>query len=272
MTKVWTLLVFLAICVALVAFILANLPNHPQLLLAFSKFLTTLQPNEVDFNANTHAYLQGVFKPVHDEFYNVSVEIVSGRILPELQGIHLYNGPNPTDQQLQHRYHFFDGHGYLRALHIQSNDKPITFSSQYIKTPSYLLSKLFNQSVFIDLGEVFGIVGLMKLLIIQPLMIQAFRLNPLDVFTANTAFLMDGNRLYATHEGSVPYEIRLHPTNEIQSIGFQHFENVLDYPFPAHTRRDPIDGKLYFQGYNPDNRMSAYKAGERLILSFLMLC
>lgn len=243
----------------LLTLLLANTHLIPKVLLFLSSHIANLQRNEKDYNAFSHVYLKGIFKPIREEFFGVPAEIVSGSVLPELNGVYLYNGPNPTDHQLQRRYHYFDGHGFIRMIRLTNG--AAHFSSQYIQTPNYQLSKMYDQSVFCGVGEIMGFVGVFRIAVLQPLLETTFGLSKFETVPANTAFAVENHRIFATHEGGFPFELQILPNYTIVSQGFERFNGTLDFEFAAHTRRDPVDGSLYFVGHSANPSSPAYKTG-----------
>lgn len=250
---------FGAISVGMLAVIFMHIDRYPTLALMISKAVNSLD-DASEFNREKNVYLQGVFAPLEEENFNVPATIISGRFPDGFSGLFLQNGPNPITHHLDRGYHWFDGHGMIRSLRVK--DGEAVYSNQWAQTPSYQLSRQYNQSVFMQLGELVGLSGILKAVVVNPLVLKAFGRSALDSTTANTAFLYYNNKLYLTHEGGYPFEIQWQPNNSFVSVGYDSMNNKLDFAFPAHTRKDPADGRVFFNGYMIDEAYPTYKFGS----------
>lgn len=201
-----------------------------------------------EYNMNRHRYLAGNFRPVDEENLNVEMEVISGEIPSDLSGLFLRVGSNPLPGHRSRRYHWFDGHGMIHSVRVIN--RKATYSNQWIRTPRFDLEKGLNRPVFMQLGEIRGVIGLIKILLFAPIISSLTNLGELVLGTANTAITVYRDRILAGHEGSLPFEIQWQPNNSFSSIGYINCDNSLDYQVSAHTRVEPEDGNLYFNGYN----------------------
>jgi carotenoid cleavage dioxygenase-like enzyme len=226
-------------------------------------FLTLLQNPKQHLAA--HPYLNGNFAPTAEEHIGVSVEVVEG-VLPEgLEGLFVRTGPNPLPGWTK-RYHWFDGHGMLHNLRFK--DGKATYTNQFIKTPRYLVEKKLAKDYFVRLGELVGITGLLKILLVGPVKMQAHGMDALTNGPANTATVMYNNQFYLLNEGNLPFEAQLNDDGSFESLGFSTFGGVLDYPVSAHPKVDFATNTMLFHSYSPDPKLieqhGAYKVGELL--------
>ena len=148
----------------------------------------------------------------------------------------------------------------IHSLRIQN--KEALYSNQWIRTKSFELSQRFNETVLVQLGEIRGLTGILKALFVIPVLRKVFRLKNYETGTANTALAMYNNKLYACHEGSLPFEIQWQPNNTFRSVGYETFNRSLNYAFTAHSKKDPEDGRLYFNGYAVEEDQPAMKYGK----------
>lgn len=186
------------------------------------------------------------------KLFLISFRIVSGAIPDGLSGIYIYNGPNPElNYSISHGYSWFDGHGMIKSIQLSNGEA--FFSNQWINTTNFALMYEYKQVVFVQMGELMGFTGLVRLFYLKNLIETTFQTNDCESYTANTAFFAHNNKLYATHEASYPYEIKFTPEGKLISVGFEKFNDVLDYPFPAHAKHNPSDGYDYFCGYTPQD-------------------
>lgn len=139
---------------------------------------------------------------------------------------------------------------------VRVKDGEVRYSNQWINTPKFEIEKKFDRNVFLQLGEFFGFVGLLKILFLGPMLLSVFKLKPVEVGAANTAMLLYNNRLYACYESSLLFEIKWHANNSFSSIGYDSFEGAMDFPVTAHSKVDPVDGGMYINSYMPSTDSS----------------
>jgi carotenoid cleavage dioxygenase-like enzyme len=262
-----------------------KLTTNPAFAVAFYRYLNYLDDNTW-FNLNEHRYLTGPNLPVTKENFNLPLaNVISGAIPSDLRGLFIRIGPNAIPEKISHRFHWFDGDGMIHAIRIpsiegRSSDEAMAYySNQYVETPNYLLSKKYHGMVNPQLGELYGILGLMKLFYSKLIFSKAFpQLTPLTNGVANTAINYYDNKIYLGYESNLPFEIRWRDCNysinvflsstdcslpPVESIGYESFDNALNYPFTAHPKKDPNSKEtLYFNGYSVDGSVSPMKYGK----------
>jgi carotenoid cleavage dioxygenase-like enzyme len=206
-------------------------------------FITNLQGTEGQIK--NHTYLLNNYAPVADEHRAVpAVKVVEGSIPDNLRGVFIRNGPNPIPQhEWKKGHHFFDGHGQLHTVRLQGNDKDVLYSNQYIPTPRYQIEKEKGYEYFLRIGEIKGILGLIKAILVEPQRLKFQKLDSLTSGNANThTILSKEHKFYALQEASLPFEVELNKdgslnvdSNNIEhddALGFESFGGVLDMPFP----------------------------------------
>jgi carotenoid cleavage dioxygenase-like enzyme len=209
----------------------------------------------------TNMYLQGNYAPVLEEHVHVPVQ---GSLPADLDGLFIRNGPNnalPTKK----RYHWFDGDGMIHSLRIK--DGKVVYNNQYIPTPKYMLETKVGKEIFVRLGEVTGISGLLKVLFVGPNVVRNVGLDKLTVGPANTHTFLYNHKFYASVESSLPFEVVLDSNGVIQyAVGYDSFNHTLNYPVSAHAKIDPRTDHLLFHSYSPDPELLAQdgpmKVGE----------
>jgi carotenoid cleavage dioxygenase-like enzyme len=219
-------------------------------------------------------YLNGGFAPVSIEHLNISMEVLSGSIPSSLfNGLSLRIGPNPFAHHNTRHYHWFDGHGMIHSIRFlpgnpssPNPNQPIAlYSNQWIETKRFKLEKQYDRNIFFQFGESIGLVGLIKAILVSPLISNVLDVPELKAGQANTDLLYYNKHLYALHEGSLPFEIKWKENNHFQSIGYEnHFSlagSGLNRAVTAHPKSDLHDGKLYFNGYNPRPGFDALQHG-----------
>lgn len=183
------------------------------------------------------------FAPV-DELSPTECEVVEGVLPSCLDGFYIRNGPNP---QFIPRgpYHLFDGDGMLHAIHI-SNGKA-TLCSRYVKTYKYMTEREAGISVLPNVFSGFnGLVGSAARGSLAAARFIAGQFNPGNgTGVANTSLAHFGNRLYALGESDLPYEVRLTPDGDIETIGRTDFDGKLFMSMTAHPKIDPETGEAF---------------------------
>lgn len=215
-----------------------------HVLLAFDAYLDDLQGG-LEYNKNNR-YLLGNFYPVSDEVQDIPLQVISGSIPKDLEGVFLRVGPNPVPAHTFRKlYHWFDGHGMVHSLRIRGQQA--TYSNAWVKTERLALDNLYGRVISPYVGEMRGLIGLLKILVLFPFKAKVFELSPLSG-QANTAINVYDNKVYLGHEGSFPFEIRVDNDGHVSSVGHTSFNDALNYPVTAHPKI--INGHLYFNGYS----------------------
>lgn len=158
-------------------------------------------------------YLKGNFAPVPDEVTAFDLP-VSGAIPPELRGLYLRNGPNPTDRD---EGHWFFGHGMIHGVRLEDG-KAKWYRNRWVRTRSLLERKTFVD----ENGNVDRTVA-----------------------KANTSVIGHAGRIFALVESSFPTEL----TWELETVGTCDFDGRLKSAMTAHPKRCPLTGELHFFGY-----------------------
>ena len=153
------------------------LKSNLTAILALSDFINSFDGDVVKYNTYNNTYLLGDFAPVTEESNNIQMSVISGSIPNDLSGLFLRIGPNPIPTHNKNYYHWFDGHGMIHSIRIQNNSA--LYSNQYIHTKRFEIEKQYDRSIFINFGEMKGVIGLIKILVIGPLITNYFKI-PLE--------------------------------------------------------------------------------------------
>jgi carotenoid cleavage dioxygenase-like enzyme len=214
-----------------------------SLLQNIDRFLTALQKPQ-DQLAD-HTYLKHNYAPVSDIYVKAFVQVVEGGIPRTLNGMYCRNGPNPVYRNRM--YHWFDGDAMLHNLRFE-NGKAF-YTNQYVPSPRYQIEQDMGEDFFPTLGEYKGILGFLKILIgpsmVKPVLGENYGITALS---PNTSCLMYRDKFYCLNEGNVPFECKLTEDGRLEAVGFEFFDQTLDYPVSAHPRIDD-NGDLLFHSY-----------------------
>uniref|UniRef100_A0A7S2X5S1 Uncharacterized protein n=1 Tax=Lotharella oceanica TaxID=641309 RepID=A0A7S2X5S1_9EUKA len=253
---------YLAGSLGLLAALGASVINSMWMNHSFDSMLSRAQGVEA-YNSNNHFLLRN-FAPVGDEVRAMALPIVKGKIPDGMDGLFIRNGPNPIPEHgHKKRYHWFDGHGYLHVLKLDSQSQTATYNSGWLQTPRYNYERALGHQFFLGVGEYIGWAGLLKVLFIGPKKIEFAGLTKLTIGQANTALLHHAKRIFAVHEASLPFEIRFSSDGTFHSEGYEDF-GTLDMAMSAHPKVDPRTDELLFHGYgtppNPNLKWGAIRA------------
>ena len=143
-------------------------------------------------------------------------------------------------------YHWFDGDGMIHAIYF--NNSEVIYQNKWIQTKRLQTEEKWKKKIYLYFGELKGINGMIE--IIKFSLMQLFGFIPnYGKGTANTALLNWNNKIYALHEGDMPYELEIN--NKEFNISTKQ---RLFYPSIYSTTAHPIiDNKLkriYMYGYN----------------------
>ncbi|KAL9670897.1 hypothetical protein QQ045_008458 [Rhodiola kirilowii] len=189
------------------------------------------------------------FAPV-EELPPTKCQVIKGSLPSCLYGAYIRNGPNP---QFLPRgpYHLFDGDGMLHSLRISKGQA--TFCSRYVRTYKYTVEKAMGSPVIPNVFS--GFNGLTASAARGSL--AAFRaltgqFNPANgIGLANTSLACFGNRLFALGESDLPYEIRVRPDGDIETVGRHDFDGQLFMSMTAHPKMDLETGETFAFRYGP---------------------
>ena len=142
-------------------------------------------------------------------------------------------------------YHWFDGDGMIHGAFINKNQ--ITYQNRWIQTKRFQVESKWKKKMYLYFGELKGFKGLYEILKFSLMELLGFL--PHAKGTANTAMLNWKNKVYALHEGDMPYELTIDYKNyNISTKNRLNYTNV--YSTTAHPIIDNKRNVLYLYGYN----------------------
>ena len=195
--------------------------------------------------------LEGNYAPVREE-REFKIE---GTFPDDLQrGTFLRIGPNPQHDP-KGGYHWFDGDGMIHAVNFGKFNDSLSFQNRYVRTPRFLHENAAGKETFLKLGSMQGIGGLIKILVLSPLrkMFGVIPSSPLRDGTANTNILYWNRRLFCLVENALPFRVRVKDEGNIESVGYEDMNGLLDFPVIAHPKVDRKTNELMALGYILDD-------------------
>lgn len=238
------------VVVVAVAALFFALSNNLSVLLWINDFVDSFSTASFGQDALYSNHMSGNFAPVDNEHFNMKMNLVSGKMPHGLSGLFLQIGPNPILRHSKAKIlHRFDGHGMIHSVRIRDLNN-LEYSNQFVRTPRYLTETKQGRSIFFNLGEYRGIVGVLKKLLLHPLLLKYFSLTDLTVGPANMNVVIMGHGMYVCHENSLPFAIRWNENNSFTSLGYQLISpaNSFSTPMTAHPKVDVASQILYYTG------------------------
>jgi carotenoid cleavage dioxygenase len=208
-------------------------------------------------------YNQPGFKSVHKQISHGNVELISGAIPSDLEGVYIRNGTNPQFEPASARYHMFDGAGMLHQIQIKGG--VATYSNTYIRTPRFNIERDVGREVYLSFSD-FATLGTLvgdKAANLECKMADGRlpRLSSYEQVQNSTAIQWHHGRLYTLSEAGYPFKLSTHfrPDGRLVLDGsgtFETWDGRLLGAFSAHPRIDPDTGDFYSVTTAPGNKLT----------------
>lgn len=179
-------------------------------------------------------HLSGNFLPVRREVDVSDLEVVHGRIPPDLHGVYMRNGPNSEFAPISFAYPL-DGDGMIHAVYLAGGKA--RYRNRFVQTASLAVERRAGHAVY---GSFTRPVP------IDPAM---FRPGEGQGPIKNGAFvniIRHGDHLIALNEATTCYEM----TDELQTLGPWTAGGSEPIRMGAHNRHHPHTGDLYALEYS----------------------
>ena len=193
-------------------------------------------------------YAENRFKPVNEE--NTYTVYHNNSLFSKLENqCFAQIGSNPK-YLTNTSYSWFDGDGMIHGVLFEKNK--ITYQNKWIQTKRLKVEDKIGKKVYLYLAEFIDKNGLIKYIAYS--LKRYFNLIPGVKGTANTALFESNNRIFALHEGDLPYELSIstNPFN-ISTKGIVDIPNM--FSTTAHPIKDKRRDQLYMCSYNNYNFM-----------------
>lgn len=180
------------------------------------------------------------FRPVdHEE--DAELELLEGRVPPEIDGALIRNGPGKLDVHGMPLRHPFDGDGMVSRFDF--SEGRVRYRNRWVRTRELREEAAAGRPLYRNFGTNLP-GGFWK---------NAFRMRFKN--TANTSVVHHGGRLLALWEAGLPHEL---DPESLETRGRFDFDGeltaalprltrlfVTEAPFSAHPKIDPASGRLY---------------------------
>lgn len=164
------------------------------------------------FDSTRPWWMQGDFAPVRNEVEAADLAVL-GAIPPELNGLYVRNGSNPSHGDSPH---WFFGDGMVHGVRL-AGGSATSYRNRYVRTSMFLSGAGFGQ------GAPGGASN-----------------------QSNISCLWHAGRLLTSGEVGLPYEL---DPDDLSTRGVYDFGANLTTAFTAHPKIDPATGRLHFFGY-----------------------
>lgn len=179
-------------------------------------------PNDLNLDPDDN------FAPIDREYDLADLRIV-GDLPRGMNGTLFRNGPNPQFPPLNPmENHWFAGDGMVHAFALRNGRA--SYRNRWVRTDKWIAERAAGR----QLVAVFGGASCPDVQV------------P-DTGIANTNIIWHGGRLLALEEAHLPFE--LDPAT-LATRGVQSFGGMIEGPFTAHPKIDPVTGELVFFGYS----------------------
>jgi len=188
-------------------------------------------------------YLKDKFYPVFNE---KTIEVKhNNKLFSKIQKSFFGQiGSNPRHVE-DEDYHWFDGDGMIHG--VLFNNSFLTYQNKWIQTKRLEIENKWKKKMYLYFGELKGLRGIYQILKFSFMELLGFL--PQAKGTANTALLNWKNRVFALHEGDMPYELDIdYKDFNISTIGRFNYKPL--YSTTAHPIKDEKRDLLYLYGYN----------------------
>ena len=245
----WKLLIGFAALLLLTRFVLL------EPLLAFGRARANRALDVDNFNRKSD-YSKPGFAPVHNELINSQIRI-EGQLPADLEGLYLRNGTNSPFDRNEGRRHMFNGAGMIHQIDIRKGQA--SYTNRYTLTPRYLAEKSAGRELYIDFGDVAGGGKAAMAKIMLSGIERKFGLIPnisdVENSGSSTAIQYHHGKLYALQENNCPFVLNCRMEDGqliIDGSGdYETFGGLLQEPYTAHPKIDPISGDWY--SFSTDN-------------------
>lgn len=173
---------------------------------------TSLPP--LTYDSSQPYWMQGGFEPVDEEVTASSLD-VTGSLPPEIDGLYVRNGSNPSSGPSPH---WFLGDGMVHGVRV-SNGNALWYRNRFVDTPIHRAG-----TDFLSAGGAPG--------------------GPNN--QSNVSVFHHGGRLLSSGEVGFPYELS---TDDLSTVGAFDYTGLLTTAMTAHPKVDPETQKMHFFGY-----------------------
>ncbi|KAL0352845.1 UNVERIFIED_CONTAM: 9-cis-epoxycarotenoid dioxygenase NCED2, chloroplastic [Sesamum angustifolium] len=171
--------------------------------------------------ADPRVQIAGNFAPVPEQPVHHNLP-VTGTIPECINGVYVRNGANPLHEPLG-GHHLFDGDGMIHAVTLNGGNSA-SYACRFTETQRLVQERDLGRPVFPKaIGELHGHLGIARLMLFYA-------------------------RGYS--EDDLPYQVRISPSGDLETIGRYDFGEQLRSTMIAHPKIDPVSKELFALSYD----------------------